>query len=43
MKQDILNLNNENVGSIELNDAIFGLEVRVDEFFSDKKYNSQTR
>ena len=27
MKQDILNLNNENVGSIELNDAIFGLEV----------------
>ena len=30
MKQDILNLNNENVGSIELNDAIFGLEVRAD-------------
>ena len=30
MKQDILNLNNENVGSIELNDAVFGLEVRAD-------------
>ena len=30
MKQDILNLNNENVGSIELNEAIFGLEVRAD-------------
>ena len=30
MKQDILNLKNENVGSIELNDAIFGLEVRAD-------------
>ena len=30
MKQDILNLNNENVGSIELNDAIFGVEVRAD-------------
>lgn len=30
MKQDILNLDNQNVGSIELNDAIFGLEVRAD-------------
>ncbi len=30
MKQDILNLKNENVGSIELSDAIFGLEVRAD-------------
>ncbi len=30
MKQDILNLENKNVGSIELNDAIFGLEVRAD-------------
>ena len=30
MKQDILNLSNENVGTIELNDAIYGLEVRAD-------------
>lgn len=30
MKQDILNLDNKNVGSIELNDAVFGLEVRAD-------------
>ena len=30
MKQDILNLNNQNVGSIELDDAIFGVEVRAD-------------
>ncbi len=30
MKQDILNLDNKNVGSIELNDAIYGLEVRAD-------------
>ena len=30
MKQDILNLENKNVGSIELNDAIFGLDVRAD-------------
>lgn len=30
MKQDILNLENKNVGSIELNDAIYGLEVRAD-------------
>ena len=30
MKQDILNLDNQNVGSIELNDAIFGLDVRAD-------------
>lgn len=30
MKQDILNLENKNVGSIELNEAIFGLEVRAD-------------
>lgn len=30
MKQDILSLDNKNVGSIELNEAIFGLEVRAD-------------
>lgn len=30
MKQDILNLNNEKVGTIELNESIFGLEVRSD-------------
>ena len=30
MKQDILNLENKNVGSIELDDAIFGVEVRED-------------
>ena len=30
MKQDILSLENKNVGSIELNDAIYGLEVRSD-------------
>lgn len=30
MKQDILNLDNQNVGSIELNESIFGLEVRAD-------------
>jgi len=30
MKQDILNLENKNVGTIELNDAIYGLEVRSD-------------
>jgi len=30
MKQDILNLNNENVGTIELDENIFGLEVRAD-------------
>ena len=30
MKQDILNLENKNVGTIELNDSIFGLEVRAD-------------
>ena len=30
MKQDILNLDNKNVGTIELNDSIFGLEVRAD-------------
>ena len=30
MKQDILNLDNQNVGTIELNDAIFGLDVRAD-------------
>lgn len=30
MKQDILNLDNKNVGSIELDESIFGLEVRAD-------------
>lgn len=30
MKQEILNLENKNVGSIELNESIFGLEVRAD-------------
>ncbi|MCK5295855.1 MAG: 50S ribosomal protein L4, partial [Alphaproteobacteria bacterium] len=30
MKQDIINLENENVGSIELVDRIFGLDVRAD-------------
>lgn len=30
MKQDILNLENKKIGSIELNDSIFGLEVRAD-------------
>ena len=30
MKQDILNLENKNVGTIERNDAIYGLEVRAD-------------
>ena len=30
MKQDILNLENKNVGTIELNDSIYGLEVRAD-------------
>jgi len=30
MKQDILNLENQNVGTIELDDAIFGMEVRED-------------
>lgn len=30
MKQDILNLSNKNVGSIELDESIFGLEVRAD-------------
>lgn len=30
MKQDILNLDNKNVGSVELNESIFGLEVRSD-------------
>ena len=30
MKQDILSLDNKNVGTIELNDSIFGLEVRAD-------------
>ena len=30
MKQDILNLENKNVGTIELDDAIFGVEVRAD-------------
>ncbi len=30
MKQDILNLDNKTVGTIELNDSIFGLEVRAD-------------
>ena len=30
MKQDILNLENKNVGSIELDESIFGLEVRAD-------------
>ncbi|MDR1026244.1 MAG: 50S ribosomal protein L4 [Lactobacillus sp.] len=30
MKQDILNLDNKSVGSIELNESIFGLEVRAD-------------
>ena len=30
MKQDILNLSNQNVGTIELDDSIFGLEVRPD-------------
>jgi len=30
MKQDILNLDNQNVGTIELNESIFGLEVRAD-------------
>lgn len=30
MKQDILNLENKKLGKIELNDAIFGLEVRSD-------------
>lgn len=30
MKQDILNINNENVGTIELSDAVFGVEVRSD-------------
>ena len=30
MKQDILNLDNKTVGTIELNDSVFGLEVRAD-------------
>ncbi len=30
MKQDILSLDNKNVGSIELPESIFGLEVRAD-------------
>ena len=30
MKQDILSLDNKNVGAIELNESIFGLEVRAD-------------
>lgn len=30
MKQDILNLENKNVGSIDLDESIFGLEVRAD-------------
>lgn len=30
MKQDILNLSNNNVGTIELDESIFGLEVRAD-------------
>ena len=30
MKQDTLNLENKNVGTIELNDSIYGLEVRSD-------------
>lgn len=30
MKLEILNLENKNVGSIELNDSIYGLEVRAD-------------
>lgn len=30
MKQDILSLDNKTVGSIELNESIFGLEVRAD-------------
>ncbi len=30
MKQDILNLDNKSVGSIELDESIFGLEVRSD-------------
>ncbi len=30
MKQDILSLENKNVGTIELNESIFGLEVRAD-------------
>ena len=30
MKQDILNLDNKNVGTIELDESIFGLEVRPD-------------
>ena len=30
MKQDILSLDNKNVGTIELDDSVFGLEVRPD-------------
>ena len=30
MKQDILSLENKNVGTIELSESIFGLEVRAD-------------
>lgn len=30
MKQDILSLDNKNVGTIELPESIFGLEVRAD-------------
>ena len=30
MKQDILNLENKKIGNIELNDAIYGVEVRAD-------------
>ncbi|MBR6409148.1 MAG: 50S ribosomal protein L4 [Alphaproteobacteria bacterium] len=30
MKQDILNLDNKNVGTIELDESIFGMEVRPD-------------
>lgn len=30
MKQDIFNLDNQKVGSIELDDSIFGVEVRAD-------------
>ena len=29
MKQDILSLDNKNVGTIELPESIFGLEVRA--------------
>ncbi len=43
MKQDILSLDNKKVGTIDLNESIFGLEVRADIRNAERKKRGKCR